>query len=137
MIITTKRTFDLQRSTAARAFRRPIMANCTPPGLLKQVTKSMRRLAYAIFWILTTAVCAAGPAAAGGNSGGLFVQVQGQGQKGRPGQGPERGERERGRDARQDGRDGSRERMSEDDRRSLHRDLDKANRELYGRRQQK
>jgi hypothetical protein len=102
---------------------------------LKQVYKSMRRLAYAMFWILTTAACAAGPAAAGGDSGGVFVQVQGQ--KGRQGQGPDRGERERGRDARQDGRDGSRERMSEDDRRSLHRDLDKANRELYGRRQQK
>ncbi|MDB5905418.1 MAG: hypothetical protein JWM26_4296 [Betaproteobacteria bacterium] len=97
----------------------------------------MRRLAYAIAWILATALFAVGPAAAASDFAGAVVQVQGPGQKGRPGQGPDRGER--GRDARQDGgndRD-RRERMSEDDRRSLHRDLDKANRELYGRRQQK
>jgi hypothetical protein len=94
----------------------------------------MRRLAYAIFWGLATATVAAGPAAAAWESGGVFVQVQGE--KGRPGQGPERFER--GRDARQERRDDrGRDRMSEDDRRSLHRDLDKANRELYGRRPQR
>jgi hypothetical protein len=94
----------------------------------------MRRLAYAIFWGLATATVAGGPAAAAWESGGAFVQVQGE--KGRPGQGPDRGER--GRDARQERRDDrGRERMSEDDRRSLHRDLDKANRELYGRRPQR
>jgi hypothetical protein len=99
----------------------------------------MRRFAYAIAWILATALFAVGPAAAAWDFAGAVVQVQAPGQKGRPGQGPERGER--GRDARQDGRndrDRDRgERMSEDDRRSLHRDLDKANRELYGRRPQK
>lgn len=104
---------------------------------MEQFDNSMRRLAYAVAWILTTGLFAAGPAAAAWDFAGSVVQVQSQGQKGRPGQGGERGER--GRDARQDGgndRD-RRERMSDDDRRSLHRDLDKANRELYGRRQQK
>jgi hypothetical protein len=60
-----------------------------------------------------------------------YVQVQGE--KSRQGWGSER--RERGRDTRDDNRrEERRERLSEDERRSLHRDLDKANRELYGRR---
>jgi hypothetical protein len=60
-----------------------------------------------------------------------YVQVQGD--KSRSSWGSER--RDRGRDTRDDNRrEERRERLSEDDRRSLHRDLDKANRELYGRR---
>ena len=93
------------------------------------------RLALAIA-ALTTA--AAAPAAWDGNA---FMRdgavAQAQWQKGRQG-GAERergGGQDRGRDARPDRPDDRRnERMSEDDRRSLHRDLDKANRELYGRR---
>jgi hypothetical protein len=100
---------------------------------LNRVDKHMSSLAYAIVWVLATATVASGPAAAAWDGGGAFVQVQGE--KGRPGRGPERVDR--GRDARQDRQDDRRERMSEDDRRSLHRDLDKANRELYGRRNQK
>lgn len=82
----------------------------------------------------------AGPVAAAiWDGGGSFFQVQSQ--RGREGGGG----REAGREARGGGperresrperqHDDRRERMSEDDRRSLHRDLDKANRELYGRR---
>lgn len=61
----------------------------------------------------------------------------GQGQRGRPGPGPvfDRGEPRR--DSRYERREERRERLTDDERRSLHRDLDKANRELYGRRFQK
>ena len=98
------------------------------------------RLAIAIA-ALTTA--AASPAAWDGNA---FVRAltstdgavaQAQWQKGGQGGGQRErgGGQDRGRDARQERPDDRRsERMSEDDRRSLHRDLDKANRELYGRR---
>ena len=100
------------------------------------------RLVFAIA-ALTTA--AAAPAAWDGNAfaravtpdGGAIAQAQwqkgGGGRQGgeRGGPPPDRG----GRDMRQDRHEDRRgERMSEDDRRSLHRDLDKANRELYGRR---
>jgi Ni/Co efflux regulator RcnB len=88
------------------------------------------RLALAIAALTAAAATTAAPALSAWD-GGAFMQMQSQ--KGRPGQ--ERGgDRDRGRDARQERHDERRDRMSEDDRRSLHRDLDKANRELYGRR---
>lgn len=79
----------------------------------------------------------ASPAAAGswGNPG-FYMETQAS--KGRPGSGAERANPSR--DSRQERRmerEDRRERMSEDDRRALHRDLDKANRELYRRRFQK
>ena len=74
-----------------------------------------------------------GPAAAAfGGYETAYVQVQAQ--KGR--QGAERGG-ERARESREDRREERRDRMTEDERKALHRDLDKANRELYGKRPQK
>ncbi len=75
----------------------------------------------------------AGPAAAGwdADAGLLLAQAE----KRRPGPGAERNERAR--EPRQNRPEERRERMTEDQRQSLHRDLDKANRELYGGRQQK
>ena len=102
----------------------------------------MKRFRLALAIAALTAATAA-PAAWDGNAfmralpstdGGV---TQAQWQKGRQGGGERErgGGQDRGRDARQDRHDDRRnERMSEDDRRSLHRDLDKANRELYGRR---
>jgi hypothetical protein len=96
----------------------------------------MKRLQHALLaaTLAAAAALAVTPAAAA-RWDGAFVQVQGH--KGRGG--GDRGdrgdrERDRGREAHSDRHDERRERMSEDDRRSLHRDLDKANRELYGRR---
>jgi hypothetical protein len=100
----------------------------------------MKSVALAIAIIAAAAGLAGGPAAAAGWDGGAFLQVQAQ-------RGPGGG-REGGREGAREGRGGGdprglkqerpqddrRERMSEDARRSLHRDLDKANRELYGRR---
>jgi hypothetical protein len=63
-----------------------------------------------------------------------------QAQKGRQGGGNERGERierERERGPRSDRTEERRERMTDEQRRALHRDLDKANRELYGRQPQR
>ena len=89
---------------------------------------------------LIVAVGLAGPAAAASwPYSRLIPELQGGGGRGQGGggSGQERG------DARRDGpprqerraeRDERRDRMSEDDRRALHRDLDKANRELYRRR---
>lgn len=89
----------------------------------------------ALIAIALAAGLATGPAAAGWDAARL-VQVQAQ--KGRGGPPPERSERsERPRDTRQERQDDHRDRMTEDERRSLHRDLDKANREIYGRRPQK
>jgi opacity protein-like surface antigen len=87
--------------------------------------------------LAAAATTAAAPAVAALWDGVGYVQYQGP-QKGRPG--PDRGGPPPGggRDMRQQqGQLDRRDRMSEDDRRSLHRDLDKANRELYGRRFQK
>ena len=97
------------------------------------------RLALAIA-ALTTA--AAAPAAWDGSAftrDSMVAQAQWQkGGGGRQGAERERAAPDRGRDTRQYRQDERRgERLSEDDRRSLHRDLDKANRELYGRRSQK
>jgi hypothetical protein len=90
----------------------------------------MKRLFFAI---ALAVVFTAGPAASAvWDSYGLYAQAQGQGQKGRQGQ-----ERGGGREQRQERPDDRRERMTQDERRSLHRDLDKANRELYGGRSQK
>jgi hypothetical protein len=64
---------------------------------------------------------------------GIALDVQAQ--KNRQGGGREQGQR--GRDARAERppeADQRRERLNEDERRALHRDLDKANRELYRRR---
>jgi hypothetical protein len=68
----------------------------------------------------------------------LIPEMQGGGRgQGGGGSGQERGESRRDGPPRQERRaerDERRDRMSEDDRRALHRDLDKANRELYRRR---
>jgi hypothetical protein len=54
-----------------------------------------------------------------------------QAQKGRQGGGQERAQEREARPNRRDEREDRRERMNDDERRALHRDLDKANRELY------
>src|SRR5688572_15335266 len=98
----------------------------------------MKRFRHAFGIAALTAAAAVGatPAATAAWDGGAFVSIQ---QKGGGGGGGERDradrDRGRGREARQERHEDRRgDRMSEDDRRSLHRDLDKANRELYGRR---
>ena len=82
--------------------------------------------------IALAAGLSAGPAASAWDPAG-FVRVQEQ--KGRPAAPPERADR--GRDARQDRPDERRGRMTDDERRSLQRDLDKAKSEIYGGRQRK
>lgn len=94
----------------------------------------------AFFLAIALAAGLAGPAAAGSwGYPDLRFDVQAKGR-----QGPGRERADPGRDSRQDRRmerqdrrmerDDRRERMSDDERRALHRDLDKANRELYRRR---
>lgn len=95
----------------------------------------MRKLLFA----LVAALSLAGPAAAASwVNPGFYTDVQWGGGKGRQGPAPDRGERRRDvpppQQDRRFERDDRRDRMSEDDRRALHRDLDKANRELYRRR---
>jgi hypothetical protein len=83
-------------------------------------------------------VVAAGLLAGSAAAGAWELQsayAQAQPQKGGPGPGAERGDRER--DGRGDRREERRDRLTEDERRALQRDLEKANRELYGRRPQK
>jgi hypothetical protein len=82
--------------------------------------------------IALAAGLSAGPAVSAWDPAGL-TRVQAQ--KGRQTPPPERADR--GRDARQERPDERRGRMTEDERRSLQRDLDKANREIYGGRPQK
>ena len=89
----------------------------------------------ALLCVIALAAGLAGPAAAGAwtfPAGDYYAQAS----KGRQGQ----DRAERGRDQRPERRqqrDERRERLSDDDRRALHRDLDKANRELYQRRNQR
>jgi hypothetical protein len=70
--------------------------------------------------------------------GGFSPEAQWGGGKGRQqGPGPQQGERRRDNPPQQDQRgprNDRRERMSDDDRSALHRDLEKANKELYRRR---
>lgn len=83
-------------------------------------------------------VVAAGLLAGSAAAGAWELQsayVQAQPQKGAPGPGSERGDR--GREGREERREERRDRMTDDERRALQRDLEKANRELYGRRPQK
>lgn len=92
----------------------------------------MKHAAYA----LLLAAGLMGSAASGsGYAADAFLLAQAQ--KGRQAAGNERGERpernERERGPRSDRSEDRRERMTDEQRRSLHRDLDKANRELYGR----
>ena len=85
----------------------------------------MRTLVLAL--TLTMAVIAPVASAAWGPPGGYGPEMQGQ-----KGQG--RGQDARGRDAgagRQAQRDDRRDQLNDEERRALHRDLDKANRELY------
>ncbi|MGZ8209710.1 MAG: hypothetical protein ACXWUH_04315 [Burkholderiales bacterium] len=92
------------------------------------------------FLVILAALSLAVPAAAASwGYQGFSTDVQWGGGKGRQGPSQDRGERRRDYPPQQDrraDRDDRRERMSEDDRRALHRDLDKANRELYRRRYQ-
>ena len=80
----------------------------------------------ALIVAITLAVGLIVPAAAA-SWGYPGFQLDVQGGKGRPG-GQERGP---GRDQRPERRDDRRDRLNDDERRALHRDLDKANRELY------
>ena len=86
----------------------------------------------ALIAIALAAALSSGSAVSAWESSGFVLA---QAQKGRPGPPPERAERPR--DMRQERPDDRRGRMSEDERRSLQRDLDKANREIYGGRHQK
>jgi hypothetical protein len=84
-----------------------------------------------IFAIALAAGLNAAPAAAWAYPGDRYAQAP----KGREGGRPERARE--GREMRPDRRperDERRERLSDDERRALHRDLDKASRELYQRR---
>ena len=104
--------------------------------MMKNRMKRFRH-ALAIATLTAAASMAAAPAATAAWDAGAFMSVQQKGGAERGDRG-DRGDRGRGREARQERHEDRRgERMSEDDRRSLHRDLDKANRELYGRRIQK
>jgi hypothetical protein len=83
-------------------------------------------------------VVAAGLLAGSAAAGAWELQsayAQAQPQKGAPGPGSERGDHAR--DNRGERREERRDRMTDDERRALQRDLEKANRELYGRRPQK
>lgn len=89
----------------------------------------------ALLCVVALAAALAGPPAAGawGYPGGDYYA---QASKGREAQ----DRAERGRDSkpeRRPHRDERRERLSDDERRALHRDLDKASRELYQRRNQR
>ena len=105
---------------------RTIMTIVTPTGVLEAGSKSSMK--HALIAIALAAGLSTGPAAADWPTSGGFLRVQAQ--KGGPGQGAERNER--GRDTRQNRPDERRERMTQDERQALHRDLDKANREIYG-----
>jgi hypothetical protein len=96
----------------------------------------MRKVLLAL---IVAASLAAPAAAASWSYSHLIPDAQWGGGKGRGGSGQERGDDRRDGRPQQDRRaerDERRDRMSEDDRRALHRDLDKANRELYRRRSQ-
>jgi hypothetical protein len=89
----------------------------------------------ALLLVVVLAAGLAGPVAAGG-WGYPGADYYAQASKGRQGQ----DRAQRGRDSRPERRperDERRERLNEDERRALHRDLDKANRELYQRRYQR
>jgi hypothetical protein len=91
----------------------------------------------ALFALLLGAGLVTGPAAAGSwPAAEIFLAAQSD--RGRSAAGSDQAERgERAREPRQDRPVDRRDRMTDDERRSLHRDLDKANRELYGRRPQR
>lgn len=79
---------------------------------------------------ITLAVGLIGPAAAASwGYSGFQLDVQGKGRSGGQERGPGRDQRPERRADRDDRRD----RLNDDERRALHRDLDKANRELYRR----
>ena len=90
----------------------------------------MKALILAVAAVATFVAGSATPAAAASWANPGF-RVDLQAQKGRPGQDGGK----QGRDYRPDRRGGDdrreRERLNDDERRALHRDLDKANRELY------
>jgi hypothetical protein len=87
-----------------------------------------------LFAIALAAGIAAAPAGAGWPAPGEHYAQAG---KGRDGARPERPRETRdARPERRPDRDERRERLNDDERRALHRDLDKANRELYQRRSQ-
>jgi hypothetical protein len=111
------------------------MTILTPTGVFEAgIQRSMKRALFAIA-IMVAAALAGGPAAAGWDASGALLLAQAQ--KGRPGQGPGPERNDRAREPRQNRPEERRERMTEDQRQSLHRDLDKANRELYGRQPKK
>ena len=89
----------------------------------------------ALLCVIALAAGLAGPAAAGAwvyPGGDYYAQAS----KGR--EGADRGQRGRdSRPERRSDRNERRERLNDDERRALHRDLDKASRELYQRRNQR
>lgn len=104
--------------------------------MLSAATSIMWGMKAFLFAVVLT-VGLAGPAsAATWGSLGFFAETQAQKNR----QGPAPGRADPGREQRFERRerqDERRERMNEDERRALHRDLDKANRELYRHRFQK
>ena len=94
----------------------------------------MKALFFAIAMVIAASAGLAGPAAAAWGPPGFDVQAQGGGR----GRGQERAQPGRDyRPERRPERDERRDRLNDDERRALHRDLDKANRELYQGRNQR
>ena len=90
----------------------------------------------ALILALAMAVSAAASPAAAGSWGRAAFLPDVQAQRGPPGPPPGFERREPTRDVRREQRADERQgRLTDDERRALHRDLDKANRELYRRRQ--
>jgi hypothetical protein len=99
----------------------------------------LNKITGTVLALIAAAVLAGPVAAASWSYSHLIPEAQSGGGKGKGGPGPERGEGRRDPPPQQDRRaerEDRRDRMSEDDRRALHRDLDKANREIYRRRSQ-
>jgi hypothetical protein len=100
------------------------------------IGKYMKSFVFTVF--LAAAIAGGSAMAAQWEFAGFSPYAQAQ--RGRPGPGPgpgyDRGP-DRSRDYRYERREERRERLTEDERRALHRDLDKANREIYGRRFQR
>jgi hypothetical protein len=112
----------------------PIITTTAPTGVTKaSEAHTMKALILAV--VLGIGFMTPATAASWGYRG-MALDVQAYPDKGRPGRGQEQGQRGRdsreGRQAQQDPRKD--QQLNEDERRALHRDLDKANRELYRRR---
>jgi len=90
----------------------------------------MKTLFFAVAMVIAASAGLAAPAAAAWGPPGFDLQAQGNRGRGQERAQPGRDSRPERRPDRED----RRERLNDDERRALHRDLDKANRELYQRR---